>query len=88
MNSEVILTLGTSHYILPVKNYSAYNEATIISITLDDDSKIKTSPNNLVLVTDRSELINAILESNSENFYEPEKTKYGKTKMKKITLNE
>lgn len=82
---EIILTLGTSHYILPFKDYSASSASpTAASVTLNDDSQIETNTNNIILVTNRSELIDAILKSNSENFYKPEQTKYGKIKMKKL----
>ena len=86
---EIILTLGTSHYILPFKDYSASSASpTAASVTLNDDSQIETNTNNIILVTNRSELIDAILKSNSENFYKPEQTKYGKINMKKITLTD
>ena len=82
---EIILSIGTSHYILPVEDYSdSPTNPMDISVTLSDGSKIETNTNNIILVTNRSELIDAILESNSETFYHPEQTKYGKTKMKKI----
>ena len=82
---EIILTLGTSHYILPFKDYSASSASpTAASVTLNDDSQIETNTNNIILVTNRSELIDAILKSNSENFYKPEQTKYGKIRMKKL----
>lgn len=86
---EIILTLGTSHYILPFKDYSASSASpTAASVTLNDDSQIETNTNNIILVTNRSELIDAILKSNSENFYQSEQTKYGKIRMKKITLTD
>ena len=86
---EIILTLGTSHYILPFKDYYASSASpTAASVTLNDDSQIETNTNNIILVTNRSELIDAILKSNSENFYKSEQTKYGKIKMKKITLTD
>lgn len=86
---EIILTIGASHYILPCKDYSAsVRSQTAVSVTLNDGSQIETNTNNVILVTNRSELIDAILKSNSENFYKPEPTKYGKVKIKKITLND
>ena len=86
---EIILTLGTSHYIFPFKDHSASSASpTTASVTLNDDSQIETNTNNIILVTNRSELIDAILKSNSENFYKPEQTKYGKIRMKKITLTD
>ena len=55
------------------------------SIILKDGTRLEIGTNNLIIVHGTSELINAMLESLNENFYQPEKDQQGKTKMKKIT---
>ena len=80
-----IITIGNSHFTVPVKNYYHNRGDDIASIILKDGTRLEIGTNNLIIVHGSSELINAMLESLNENFYQPEKDQHGKTKMKKIT---
>lgn len=85
---KIILTLGKSHYVLPIKSYYSSPISPVnVGATLADNSKIETSSNNVLLVTDESELIEAILKNPNERYYMPEQGKYGKVKMKKISID-
>ena len=57
----------------------------VFAIPHNLENKNGIGTNNLIIVHGSSELINAMLESLNENFYQPEKDQHGKTKMKKIT---
>ena len=84
---HVILTIGESHFVLPIKEFKSLKLNNMVSITLIDDSTIETNSNNTIMFTGSSDIINAMLETN-ENFYQPEKGKYSKVMMKRITKNE
>ncbi len=82
-----ILTISDSHYVIPIKDYcTSINIPKGVSLFLADNTIVELSTNNVILITGESELIKALLESESENFYQPETNKYGKIKMKKITI--
>lgn len=84
---KAILTIGDSHYVIPIKNYyTSINIPKGVSLILEENTIVELSTNNVILITGESELIKALLESESENFYQPETNKYGKIKMKKITI--
>lgn len=85
---KIILTLGKSHFVLPIKYY--HPSLTLpdnIVVTLADNAKVETNSHNILLVTGESELINAILESPLEHCYKPQKTSQGKVKMKRISID-
>lgn len=79
---KIILTLGTSHYVLPINNITYSNN--IANVTLTDETKIETSVNNVILVTDSSKIIESILKSNTEKFYKPDECNHGTVLIKKI----
>ncbi len=83
-NQSVILTIGGTHFVLPIKSsFRRANDSTH-NIVLEDNSKIEVSTQNIVLFADDSNLIKAILENQCEKFYMPETNENGKIIMKKI----
>ena len=70
---NIILTLGETHYVLPIKSYRHNRGDDVTGVTLIDDSRLETSSNNI-----------AILESSEEKFYQPKQTKLGKIMLKRI----
>ncbi len=84
-NKKVILKIGNNHYVLPIISYYHNRGDEIVNIKLKDGSRLVTSTNNAVFLVGESNIINAILESTNEEFYQPEQTKHGKTIIKKIT---
>lgn len=84
-NNHVILTIGDEHYVIPIVSYNHNRSDEIVSMTLPDEAKLKTSTNNVIIVTGESDFINAILETSGEKFYQPEQTKHGKIMLKRIT---
>lgn len=80
-----IITIGKSHFTLPVKSCSHNRGDEVSSVILEDDTRLEIGTNNLIMVYGESDLINAVLESSNEDFYQPEQTKHGKVMLKKIT---
>ena len=81
---NIILTLGETHYVLPIKSYRHNRGDDVTGVTLIDDSRLETSSNNIAILFGESDFINAILESSEEKFYQPEQTKRGKIMLKRI----
>ena len=84
MDKYAIVTIGKSHFIMPVKNCCHHRGDDISSIILEDNTRLEIGTNNLIMVYGESDLMNAILESSSEKFYKAQKDKQGKAKIKKI----
>ena len=82
---HAILTIGANHYVMPITAYHHNRGDDIVSMTLQDETKLKISTNNAIIVTGESDFISAILETSEEKFYQPEQTKHGKIMLKRIT---
>lgn len=85
---NVILTIGSSHYVLPVVDYRHNRGDDVVGITLKDGARLEVSTDKAILIIGESNFMNAILASSDEDFYQPEQTKHGKTLIKKITKEE
>ena len=79
-----IVTNRKSHFTLPVSNCTHNRGDDISTVILEDGTRLEVGTNNLIMVYGKSDLINAMLETSNEYFYQPKKEN-GKIKMKKIT---
>lgn len=84
---HAIITIGDSHFVVRIINFHHNLNDNIVTTILEDGTKLELSTENIIVVTGESKIINAILETASENFYQPKQNSKGKILMKKIALD-
>ena len=78
-----LITIKKKNYTLPITDFNHKLGDELISITLEDETRLYTGTNNVIIINGDSEIMNAIL--NMGDFYTPEKDTQGKIKVKKLT---
>ncbi len=79
-----VIMLKNNNYVLKIKDYNQYAQDEV-NLTLLDDTSLILHWNNVIIFSKPSDIINSILQSEEESFFEPAPTKHGKVLMKKIT---
>ena len=82
-NQVALITVGEKNYTLPITDFNHKLGDELISITLEDETRLYTGTNNVIIINGDPEIMNAIL--NMGDFYTPEKDTQGKIKVKKLT---
>lgn len=82
-NQVALITVGEKNYTLPITDFNHKLGDELISITLEDETRLYTGTNNVIIINGDSEIMNAIL--NMGDFYTSEKDAQGKIKVKKLT---
>ena len=86
-DKHAIITIGDNQFVLPISSSSHNLGDDITVLILKDGTRLEIGTSNVIVISGKSEVIEAMLEMVNTNFYTPNKDKQGKVKMKKISTD-